>query len=392
LADNPDDKNAYLMLGTAYYKLFWETKERERSFDLGYLHPILIRHTQLVTALNQALKIDPDLEVAHELLATHYASCRQLNLPNYYHDVELKHRQEQLRIRKARVEKFKGSEEEVERQQKFIKQLEEEVKSLKHTVDTRTNLYEINAANKPVVQRAVEALKQGLGAEAQSILEKADPKDLVARSSPNSPPLGYLLRIRLLLSLGRVADVREAAFTEDNKKMNWGTAPEVGLPAYAWFELLAAAAIGEYAEADKVLAGLEKQVHERNATEFPVFARSFVAAMLHFQSEGFGWRKSDGMDQWRQAAMQYLEQECETKTLRGWLALEAGNIDLARKEFRETLELARINPPDDAAGAAIGVSMPPARAQHLPLQAQILQMHSVPLAATRLRWIESAAR
>jgi len=83
LADNPDDPGAYVALARAYSQLLWSTKERERSFNQGFPHVALIRHTQIVTALNQAIKLDPDLDAAHQLLAEHYANCRRLGLPNY---------------------------------------------------------------------------------------------------------------------------------------------------------------------------------------------------------------------------------------------------------------------------------------------------------------------
>src|SRR5260370_19215277 len=113
-----------------------------------------------------------------------------------------------------------------------------------------------------------------LGETAQTILERADSKDLLA--GPNGIPMGYVLRIKVLLALGRTAEVRDA-FAEleetldKDKKPNWGFLPEVGLPTYAWFEVVVAAATGDYAAADKVLGLIEqhaKSYRDRRRPDF----------------------------------------------------------------------------------------------------------------------------
>jgi hypothetical protein len=402
LPDNPDDARAYLALGNAYYKLLWNTTERDRSYQIGFVHPTLIRHTQIVTALNQALKIDPDLEAAHILLAEHYMNCRRFRVPNFYQnnsainyiDVEVKHREAQLRLSKTHGEPPKG--------------LEDEVKRLKKEVENQTNRYEINAANKPIVQRAVEALKQGLGAEAQSILEKADPKD-PALGDENGRRDAGLLRVKLLLSLGRVAEVREK-LAEDKDNSNYGNLPDLGMPTYAWFKLLAAAAIGEYDEADKVLAGVvedakkeQKQAQASLSGGAGVYlllnaAKQFGAEPpLHDVIQTFFTRPelfagdSSALPlnlrlfiRMRELAVQQRSQEADFKTLRGWLALESGDMDRAQQQLREALQVAQVRGDDAAAGLAVGTT--------LPSTTHLLNMRSTPLAVTGLRWLEAGAR
>jgi hypothetical protein len=94
----------------------------------------------------------------------------------------------------------------------------------------------------------------------------------------------------------------------------------------------------------------------------------------------------------RKLAFDILNQEADVKTLRGWLLLEAGDIAGARRQFVEAVELGRVRADDSAAGLAVGTTLLPAQAAHLPTPAHLLNLHALPLATTRLRWIEEAAR
>jgi len=87
----------------------------------------------------------------------------------------------------------------------------------------------------------------------------------------------------------------------------------------------------------------------------------------------------------REAAMQNLTQEADLITLRGWLALESGNVELARQELGAAFELGHVRSDTYAAGLAVGTTP-------LPGQDHFLYLHSLPLAETGRRWIENAAR
>src|SRR5206468_681819 len=66
VAVNPEDANAWLRLGQAYLLLRNVTGERSGE---GLLPPLAqLRHVQIVTALEQAVRLDPDVEVAHHEL------------------------------------------------------------------------------------------------------------------------------------------------------------------------------------------------------------------------------------------------------------------------------------------------------------------------------------
>src|SRR5262249_22465810 len=89
LAENPDDANAWLRLGQAYYTLHRATDERTRSGNSALLG--LLRHVQIATALEHVLMLDADLDPAHEGLSILYGERMFL-------DVALEHRHHVLRL------------------------------------------------------------------------------------------------------------------------------------------------------------------------------------------------------------------------------------------------------------------------------------------------------
>src|SRR5262249_46295184 len=89
VAANPHDANAWLCLGQAYALLRDTTRERSAE---GMLPPLVqVRHVQIVTALEQAVRLNPDLEGAHYELKFLYGQRNHL-------DVALEHQKEELRI------------------------------------------------------------------------------------------------------------------------------------------------------------------------------------------------------------------------------------------------------------------------------------------------------
>src|SRR5262249_57799152 len=70
VAANPEDGNAWLRLGQAYVLLRDETCERSAHRERTPLAQL--RQVQIATALEQALRLDPDLEAAHHELAHLY--------------------------------------------------------------------------------------------------------------------------------------------------------------------------------------------------------------------------------------------------------------------------------------------------------------------------------
>src|SRR5262249_21753695 len=78
LAVNPEDAQAYLVLGQCYLRLLHDTRERdwaERLPDLAKL-----RQIQASTALNQAITVQPDLAQAYLHLGFLYREMGYLDL------------------------------------------------------------------------------------------------------------------------------------------------------------------------------------------------------------------------------------------------------------------------------------------------------------------------
>src|SRR5262249_27230334 len=67
VAENPNDSEAYFLLGQLYFHLAWRTPDlgREQPFP----HLALLRQAQAPAALQQALLRNPDHENAHGLLS-----------------------------------------------------------------------------------------------------------------------------------------------------------------------------------------------------------------------------------------------------------------------------------------------------------------------------------
>jgi hypothetical protein len=87
IAANPDDDNAYFRLGLAYGKLRGVSGEQSAQ---ALLPPLtVVRHVQIVAALQYALERNPDLALAHELFAE---AC----LERQFLDCALEHRRRAL--------------------------------------------------------------------------------------------------------------------------------------------------------------------------------------------------------------------------------------------------------------------------------------------------------
>jgi tetratricopeptide (TPR) repeat protein len=427
---NPDDPQAYIRLARLYMTLFLTRGEFPRTVGNGFIQPALIRHAQITTALHRVLELNPepkDEEEAHRMLAEWYMLCRQNRLPCYidpvlnvqfnvqFYDVELKHRQEELRLFKEWLESLKpGEGEDPETKKKtnetVLKQRDQQLQTMQNEVKGRLNKYEIEAAGtKNVVQRAHVALKWGLAEEAMAQLRKATPEEKLGKGSQQGP-LGYLMEVKLSLSMGEVDEVR-SALRNPAALSNLGTLPEFGILAYDWFRLVAAAAVGDYDEADDVLGSIQDGILSDPGRLEPLRHLSYRLAVTNFRKtprtgELLGLLTGDllldavpppvafpPLKQWpveqltlTGVAMSYFQRDTDYPALRGWLDLEAGDTVAARKHLGEAL----IRPPRNRSPAfhlAVGQTgmAEPVRVGERPY----LLLRSTPLAEMGMQMLDS---
>jgi hypothetical protein len=260
LAANPKDADAWFRLGMAYLMLLDETKGRLTEKVLPLL--VEIRHVQIVTALEQALRLNPDLEEAHSQL--HFLYGRR----NYF-DKALEHRQEEVRLARRADRRPDESAEEFADRMEF---LDKDTAKLAEFVKEGQAKY---AAASPALQgerltQTDMALKLGLGSQALEGILLQTPADVLG-------PAGIKLELEMLLWMGRVEDVRSLLSDRGLRAIKYRLPPAVLaapkgrggrslylLPyrwaAYEWLHVLQSAAVGDYAQAREDLRAIRAEL------------------------------------------------------------------------------------------------------------------------------------
>jgi tetratricopeptide (TPR) repeat protein len=351
LAENPDDARAWLALGEAYNNLNYRTREGARGRTVPHVY--LIRQTQIAAALHRALKLKPSLEEQHHLHQRLFVFYRDQR----FFEPAARHHREYLNCSRE-LGPLPGQEKAFNEQ---LERLEKDVKEWERGIKNSQDQWEVQAANKPLLQKVVIAMQMGLADTALNVLLQADPKDLHAR--PGSPQMaGATLEINLLLSLGRVEEVREAfsGIKPENQGV-FGTNPALGVPAFQWAQVQMAAADGDYAAADKHLAEILEHVgQDASPAEMmrllgllkpregapplalgEMLGLSLGQLLLEVAPAAAGnfWqmrRVPPAYSQFGQTtglAHSLRERQADLRTVRGWLALEAGRVDDARREL-----------------------------------------------------------
>ncbi len=374
LVENPDDAQVYLLLSNLYSALGRQT--RERDYTLGWLArdhwrpqglplPTRIRLVQTLAALHQALKLNPDLALAHQLLADQYQELQYL-------DLAFKHRREVLRCIKEMAER-NGKTPEMARN---LEEAEKNLKKLETQVDQVTNRFEVQATNRSAGERAALALSQvqpkpwlapprlrhGLAEKAVETLEQIPGKEL-------TPPQAIAL-IDLQFELGQLDKIRDLLESEGAKLSKvLGTHPDLDLPAFEVYQLLLAAASGDYQKADQAAQDLiDSFSAPRPRPAVPPKAdqvlrkpdmlpsikeeakNAVVISLGHYlllQGQSASGlpiplqfiNPAAALYQAKVGTYQLLSREAELRVLRGWLALEAGHVDRARQELRQAMTL-----------------------------------------------------
>jgi hypothetical protein len=346
LAANPEDANAYLRLAQAYRVLRDESGE-------GRLPPLaMLRHVQMVTALEQALKLNPDLEGAHQALA-------ELYVERQYLDVALEH----LRALRAIVRRSKPpSGEAGERQSQVLARLEDQVLALDDVVRERQNAYAVRAASlhDNPLKRAELALGLGLP---RTALDDVLLKSRVLLFGTG----GALLELRLLLTLGRADEVREMLDDEEMRqsRQTLGSFDLPGvdgsgrpilyrIPAYEWLLCCQSAAGGDYDRADSVLQQVIASMRSEAGTNLRHLRRVLPLALLtelgakaHQGTIVFQpmvRKDREGLTVTLAQAIRLQAEAADLEVLAGMLALERGLPSAAREHLERGQALC---PPGD---------------------------------------------
>jgi tetratricopeptide (TPR) repeat protein len=352
IATNPSDSVAWYRLGVAYLALLNDTYGRLEEAVLPPLYEI--RYVQIVTALEEALRLNPDLEDAHYQL---YFLYGQRN----YLDQALDHGKEVLRLTRRAGRRSGESEEEYADRMEFI---QTEVNQTAEIVQDRREKY---IAGSPSLQgermtQTNMALKLGLGRQALDGILLATPADVLGAP-------GIKLELELMLMLGRVEEVRTIlsdrglrankhtlrqstlAPPKDKEKRSAYPVPYVW-SSYETLHLLQSAAVGDYAHAREDLQTIRAELMaKRDAIQqqlrnFDNRVWTFLPSFLSGPSPilptlaALDLRRTMNEKQLMETgALALRAQITDLLTVEGLLALEQGNTDAAHALFDEATRL-----------------------------------------------------
>ena len=255
LAVKPDAE-AYQVLGEIYYRLVRETREGSFagmvayprvigvSLRPGVPYPLLLRHVQTVTALRRALELDPSNVAAERLSTVLYQDAGFL-------DLAVKHGKECVRI----LRENGSPDAELARQ---VDQADREYKR-------RQDAYLLKTANRSITEKVDTALEMGLVQTALDLLLTTDWDKFVGKE-PDRLRLQQR-ELSLMMQTGQAEEVGKELI-EDQDKLGSGAGlgidPDTLLPAYEWLRVQAAAARGDYADADHWLDEIQKKMRQSN--------------------------------------------------------------------------------------------------------------------------------
>jgi hypothetical protein len=367
LAANPDDAGAYLLLGETYFRLARQARGQGWSDALPSL--AAIRHIQVLTALEQAVLLRPELDQAHDLLAQLYYEAGQM-------DRALDHLRARLALAEQQAKK-RGPAAAAARER--LTALQDAVEALESIVRRSRDVYEANAAAladpSKVYARARLACRHGLSRKGLEMLQASYPAVF--------GKAGTQLQLDLMLQAGRAFEVR--AWLEPE----FQTA--LGHTLYHWLQAQAAAACGASAAADEELdsnaenlrqvrLSAKRVVPVRSAVALrvadavlarPVREAGLVGLVVTLSQQSNALRPLVGISTpTAPTPAGLLRQEADSLVLRGLLALEAGEVEVARRHL----------------GAALAVWGSASRAA----QGAGVDFAARPLAQQALRWLQES--
>jgi tetratricopeptide (TPR) repeat protein len=319
LAVNPEDANAYLILGEGYLRLLRDTRERAWAARMPDL--VQLRRVQASTALNQAIALQPDLAQAHLELGGLYQEMG-------YFDLALEHLTTHARLFKEKGPP-RGSSVEQFRQQ--LSSQEAALAQLSKTVDAREADFvkEAQPSRFRIGDRALMAWQRGLAGKARDLLLDTDVSAFGTQ--------GMALELELKLQTGQARDLPDWLNEEHEAAL--------GGFSYHWLRAQAEAALGHYALAQEEWKYLTLEKQLQNPGLHREMARLMARAVLAEAPGGecipsLFWRLRL-RNEFRSLVasfIQNLKQGADMCVLRGLVALEQGDVEEARVAFTIALD------------------------------------------------------
>jgi tetratricopeptide (TPR) repeat protein len=303
---DPQDARAHWRLGEAYARLMRGT--RERSLYEGFPRLQRVRLAQTAAALQHAVRLDPELAEAHELLAITYRDARSF-------DVALEHLQAALKLYRRRG----WPELSFEAAGRRLAFLEDEEANLAQIARDGIAISETGGETS-IVERARRAIEFGVPGRAAQLLADSD--------AASRGRAGYLLQLELALLRGRTDEVREASDPEYETLL--------GPLSYHALQAQLAAADGNYDAAD---------FHLQRLAVGEISAPAAIALVLGKHLLDRAGKLIDTKDTPEQLLVRLdsiaagQREVAEMVALRGLLALEAGDIVNARRLLEQSLAL-----------------------------------------------------
>jgi len=338
-AANPDDANAYLRLAQAYLTLRNETVEHSHGASLSPL--VMLRHVQIVTALRQALILNPDLEAAHQNLAILLAE-RQ------YYDAALDHRRAELRISRGAGRR---AGEDADAFTRRLDEMARRVREMEKQVQDAQDKFVIDSQplrDNPLA-KAELALRYGLARQAL--------EDVLLRSRVELfGSLGARLELELLLMLGRAEEARgmltDGDMKANKRKLTTFIVPRINsadptpayiFPAYEWLLTCQAAASGDYDPADAALEEIGERLNAevgRGRLESQLLMTSEIGALAQRSQFTSPLFLKENLEMQSRRVLLQVEQ-ADVLALRGLLDLERGAPTDGERRLAESLSLSR---------------------------------------------------
>ncbi|MFL5242265.1 MAG: hypothetical protein ACJ8FY_09170 [Gemmataceae bacterium] len=312
IAANPDDAQAYLVLGECYVRLLKSTKERIWVQRLPEL--LQLRRVQAAAAFYQAVSLKPGFAQAHLSLSRLYGEMGYLDLTLEHLGAYVKLTKEAGPPANVSLEQFRDQE----------APFEEELNQLTKEVEKRENTHAVAAVDMKVLERAFRAWHNGLAGKARDMLLKSD----IAGFGPR----GMALELELLLKTGRPRPILEWIGPEQEQSL--------GAQPYHWLRVQALSASGDYTLAKEECNLLSPPMESIREIMALTICQRLLGERLTGRSLADVYLRASNEPDFRNRLArlaQTLKREADVTVLRGLLALEEGDIDEAEIAFRTAL-------------------------------------------------------